>query len=321
MQNVILVLRKLRGQVCHFYTASSLTASLTYDKPRIANTAYPASMTRPLRLEFPGALYHVTSRGDRKASIFFDDTDRLMWLQTLGEVCAHFNFSVHAFCQMTNHYHLLIETRDGKLAKGMRQLNSVYAQYFNRRHALVGHVFQGRYKAILVDKESYLLEVARYIVLNPVRAGLVRLPDEWRWSSFLLTSKLLPPPDWLDVSRLLSKFGGPGLAAQDAYRHFVLAGIGGASPMVNTHRQLILGSEQFIQQLQASTISNQGAPRIQRSALALSLLAYQEKFHDRDVAMAEAYRTSAYTLSEIARHFGVSLATASRAARKYPAQR
>jgi len=244
-----------------------------------------------------------------------------MWLQTLGEVCGRFNFAIHAFCRMNNHYHLLIETRDGKLAHGMRQLNGAYAQYFNHRHSLAGHVFQGRYKAILVDKESYLLEVARYIVLNPVRAGLVALPDEWRWSSFLLTSTVLPPPDWLEVSWLLSKFAHQGPAAQNAYRHFVLSGIGGASPLTNTHRQLILGSEQFIQQLQAPAISNNGTSRIHRSAVTLPLFAYQEKFPERDIAMAEAYRSNAYTLTEIARHFGVSLATASRAFKKYATQR
>lgn len=275
-------------------------------------------MTRPLRIEFPGALYHVTSRGDRKAAIFRDDTDRAMWLQTLGEVCARFDFSVYAFCQMDNHYHLLIETMGGKLARGMRHLNGVYSQYFNRRHELVGHVFQGRYKAIVVEKESYLLEVARYIVLNPVRANMVRHPGEWRWSSFLLTSALLPPPNWLAVAWLLSKFGAPAQVAQEAYRHFVLAGIGAGNPLSQTYRQLILGGEQFIEQLRAPVIptSIDGTSKMQRGALILPLYAYAEKFPDRDVAMAEAYRTNAYTIIEIARHFGVSHATASRAIRK-----
>ena len=251
--------------------------------------------------------------------IFHDDTDRAMWLQTLGEVCARFHFSIYAFCQMNNHYHLLVETADGKLSWGMRQLNGVYSQYFNRRHELVGHVFQGRYKSILVDRESYLLELARYIVLNPIRAGMVKHPGEWNWSSFNLTSTTLSPPAWLEVNWLLSKFGCEDLIAQEAYRHFVMAGIGGSSPLANTYGQLILGSEQFIQELQAprQSSSNNGISRTQRSALALPLLGYQEKFPDRDVAIAEAYRANAYTLSEIARHFGVSLATASRAARKY----
>ena len=100
-------------------------------------------MTRPLRLEFSGALYHVTSRGDRRGDIYRDDDDRIAWLAVLSETCSRYNFVVHAFCQMTNHYHLLIETIDGDLGRGMRQLNGAYSQYYNRRHRLVGHVFQG----------------------------------------------------------------------------------------------------------------------------------------------------------------------------------
>lgn len=275
-------------------------------------------MTRPLRLEYPGALYHVTSRGDRKASIFHDETDRFMWMQTLGEVCAQFRFSIHAFCQMGNHYHLLVETLDGKLASGMRQLNGVYSQYFNRRHDLVGHVFQGRYKAILVDKESYLLELARYIVLNPVRASLVERPEDWPWSSYNMTLSKTLQPAWLDNSWLLSKFSDHTDVAIDAYRNFVLGGLACVSPLTHTYRQLILGSEQFIQKFQTPTTSAsiEGISKIQRSSVALPLEAYRDKFPDRDTAMAQAYRTNAYTLSEIARHFGVSRTTASRAIKK-----
>src|SRR4051812_12351362 len=124
-------------------------------------------MTRPLRLEFSGAVYHVTSRGDRQQTIYQDDADRVAWLEILGLVCVRFNFVIHSFCQMTNHYHLVVETADGNLSQGMRQLNGRYSQHFNRRHQLVGHLFQGRYKAILVQKESYLRELIRYVALNP----------------------------------------------------------------------------------------------------------------------------------------------------------
>ena len=123
-------------------------------------------MARPLRIEFAGALYHVTSRGDGRDDIFLDEEDRELWLDVLKTVCERFNWVVHAYCQMGNHYHILIETPDGNLSKGMRQLNGVYTQRFNRIHNRVGHVFQGRYKAILVQKDAYLLELSRYIVLN-----------------------------------------------------------------------------------------------------------------------------------------------------------
>ena len=141
-------------------------------------------MARPLRIEFAGALYHVTSRGDGQEDIYLDDTDREIYLEVLAEVQHRFNWVIHAYCLMSNHYHLLIETPDSNLAKGMRHLNGVYTQRFNRRHKRVGHVFQGRYKAILVQKDNYLLELSRYIVLNPVRAQMVRSAKDWPWSSY-----------------------------------------------------------------------------------------------------------------------------------------
>jgi REP element-mobilizing transposase RayT len=157
-------------------------------------------------LEYPGALYHVTARGDRREDIFFREEDRADFLSVLGEVCDRFNWVVHAYCQMTNHYHLLVETVDGNLGRGMRQLNGVYTQRFNRRHGLVGHLFQGRYKAILVQKESYLLELTRYVVLNPVRAGMVADPANWPWSSYRTVVGEAPAPEWLDTDGLLGQF-------------------------------------------------------------------------------------------------------------------
>lgn len=156
-------------------------------------------MSRPLRIEFTGALYHATSRGDGREVIFLGDEDRYLFLDVLSEVVRGFNWAIHAYCLMDNHYHLLIETSEGNLSKGMRQLNGVYTQRFNRRHGRVGHVFQGRYKAILVQKESYLLELARYVVLNPVRARMVRTPDQWPWSSYRATAGLDPAPSWLMI--------------------------------------------------------------------------------------------------------------------------
>ena len=126
-------------------------------------------MARPLRIEFPGGLYHVTSRGDRREEIYLDDADRAHWLALFGHVCKRFHWVCHAYCLMDNHYHIVVETAEGNLSREMRQLNGVYTQSFNRAHNRVGHVYQGRYKAILVEKESYLLELSHYVVLNPVR--------------------------------------------------------------------------------------------------------------------------------------------------------
>lgn len=138
-------------------------------------------MARPLRIEYAGALYHVTSRGNAQEAIYREDKDRRDYYSVVAEVCERFNWVIHAYCLMDNHYHLLVETPEGNLSKGMRHLNGVYTQRFNQNHARVGHVFQGRYKAILVQKESYLLELARYIVLNPVRARMVRSAKDWPW--------------------------------------------------------------------------------------------------------------------------------------------
>lgn len=124
-------------------------------------------MARPLRIEFPGAVYHITSRGDGKEDIYLEDNDRYLWLEIFGSVCKRMKWYCHAYCLMTNHYHTVIETTEANLSLGMRQLNGVYTQSFKHRHGRVGHVFQGRYKAILVDKEGYLLELCRYVLLNP----------------------------------------------------------------------------------------------------------------------------------------------------------
>ena len=131
-------------------------------------------MVRPLRIEFPGAVYHITARGNARAKIFKDDADRDAFLSVLEQVLTQFDWLLHAYCLMDNHYHLMIETTEANLSAGMRQLNGVYTQRFNRRHRRVGHVFQGRFKAIVVDRDSYLLELCRYVVLNPVRARMVR---------------------------------------------------------------------------------------------------------------------------------------------------
>ena len=156
-------------------------------------------MARPLRLEFAGALYHVTARGDGREDIYRADGDRRLFLDVLAEVWERCNWTVHAYCLMTNHYHLLVETPDANLAKGMRQLNGVYTQRFNRTYERVGHVFQGRYKAILVQKETYLLELARYVVLNPVRARMVRRAGDWPWSSYRAMVGEAAAPEWLQT--------------------------------------------------------------------------------------------------------------------------
>ena len=189
-------------------------------------------MARPLRLEFAGALYHVTARGNERRDIFLGDTDgdRAALLNVLGATCERFNWLIHAYCLMTNHYHLLVETPDANLSAGMRQLNGVFTQYVNRTHTRVGHLFQGRFKAILVERDSYLLELARYVVLNPVRAGMVPAPGDWFWSSYRAMVGEVPAPGWLETDAVLRVFSDERTTAVNGYRRFVAEGIGAASP-------------------------------------------------------------------------------------------
>jgi len=154
-------------------------------------------MARPLRIEYPGAVYHITTRGNARNDIFRDDRDRHNFLDILTETVRRYHWLCHAYCLMCNHYHLLIETPEANLSAGMRQLNGIYTQRYNLRHQTVGHVFQGRYKAVLVEKENYLLELCRYIVLNPVRAGLVELPEYWQWGSYQPTAGINKVPELL----------------------------------------------------------------------------------------------------------------------------
>ena len=178
-------------------------------------------MSRPLRISDPGALYHITSRGDGRENIYLIEEDREVFLSIMGEVYNKFNWQFHAYCLMSNHYHLLVETPRANLSKGMQYLNGVYTQQFNRRHRRVGHVFQGRFKSILVEKESYLLELARYIVLNPVRAHMVHSPSEWVWSSYLATAGQVLPPSWLSIDSLLSVFRHCKQTSISSYQQFV----------------------------------------------------------------------------------------------------
>jgi REP element-mobilizing transposase RayT len=276
-------------------------------------------MARPLRIELPGALYHVTSRGDGREDIYRGDTDRQAFLAVFGEVCERFNWWAHAYCLMTNHYHLLVETPDGNLSKGMRQLNGIYTQRFNSEHGRCGHVFQGRYKAIIVQKEAYLTELSRYVVLNPVRARMVARPEDWPWSSYRATLGEAPSPPWLLRDWLLSTFGETERAALSAYRRFVEDGIGVPGPWEQLRHQVFLGSETFVEGVRRKLPSDRDlteVPRAQRRRKPRPLFEYAQAHRDRDEAIAAAYASGDYTLKEIGAFFGLHYAQVSRIARK-----
>jgi len=275
-------------------------------------------MARPLRLELAGGLYHVTSRGDRREAIFLNDADRLVWLEVFAQTCKRFNWICHAWCLMDNHYHIVVETIEGNLAQGMRHLNGVYTQTFNRTHKRVGHVFQGRYKAIIVEKDGYLLELARYVVLNPLRAGMVKDIADWHWSSYAAMLGTQAAPEWLQTDWILGQFSSQRRRAINLYIDFVRAGVGLPSVWEQLSGQVFLGSDRFLKRMQAmsdkATIGE--IPRAQRRPVAKPLDYYQTKHRDAKAAMIAAYATGDYTLQAIADHFGVHYATVSRAVKK-----
>jgi len=208
-------------------------------------------MARPLRIEFPGALYHVTSRGNERKAIFRDDGDRTAFLERLAAVVARQRLRVHAYALMRNHYHLLLETPEGDLARALAQLNGAYTQEFNRRHHRSGHLLQGRYKAILVDKDSYLLELSRYIHLNPVRVGEVRTAWKYPWSSAAAYVGKVPVPAFLTVAEVLGSFGPRPSVARQRYAAFLAEGSaqGVASPWPAVEGQVLLGDEHWVERM------------------------------------------------------------------------
>ena len=266
-------------------------------------------MARPLRMEFPGAVYHLTSRGNARQKIFFGDADRELFLDTLTQVVSRYGWICHAYCLMANHYHLLVETPRGNLAIGMRQLNGIYTQSFNRRHKRAGHLLQGRYKAILVEKESYLLELCRYIVLNPARVKGGGEHAAWKWSSYRATAGQAKVPEVLSVDWVLGQFGKQRRTAQKRYREFVRDGLA-KRPWEDLKGQIYLGSEEFIERHSAADKNLKEIPRAQLRAAKPSLDRIFAK--SKEAGIAQAYREHGYRLHEIAKYLGVHYSTVSR---------
>ena len=284
-------------------------------------------MSRPLRIEFPGAVYHVTSRGDRREPIYRDDADRALQIEVLAQAVDRFDATVLAWCQMGNHYHLVLHTRQPNLSRFMRHLNGVYTQGFNRVHGLVGHLFQGRFKAILVDRDAYLLALCRYVERNPVAAGLVDSPLDWPWSSCRAHLGLVPTPPWLDSDGLHGYLLGRPIAngrdrqrAVARYRDLVdTAQAGDANFWHDSLRgQIYLGDEQFASDMQARAepqrLQARSIPRAQRRPPAQT--DWSECLArcggDRARALHWGYTAGGLTMTELSRRSGISLSHVSR---------
>jgi putative transposase len=273
-------------------------------------------MARPLRIEYDGAVYHVTSRGNAGTKIYRDDTDRARFLEVLGAVVERFGWICHAYCLMGNQYHLLVETPQPNLSRGMQHLNGVYTQWFNRRHSRGGHLVQGRFKSIVVEKESYLLELARYIVLNPVRAKLVRSARDWRWSSYRATAGQTDPPDFLTVDWLLSQFARNRGKATRAYRDFVKRGKG-VDVWEDVTASVLMGSDAFVQSLKPllrdveENREIRGEQRLAARPTLEELFAGVADKATRNERIHTAVRKHQYRLQEVGDHLGLCYSTIS----------
>jgi len=273
--------------------------------------AYRRSVARPLRLALAGGLYHVIARGNDRQDVFVGPSDRELFLEVLAHSVERYGLLCHSYCLLGNHYHLLFETPRANLSLAMRQLNGLYARRFNLRHGRCGHLFQARFRSILVQKDSHLLAAARYIALNPVRAGICSHPERWPWSSYLVLAGRAPPEAFLCTDALLGHFAESRAAAQAAYRRFVEEGL--AEAREEEVRGERLGEEAFLRERFGLDPPLAEIPRVQLEPLRRPLA---EIFAASGKPVAAAYREHGYTLREIGAYLGCHYSTVSRRLRR-----
>ncbi|MHB8881580.1 MAG: transposase [Thermodesulfovibrionales bacterium] len=290
-------------------------------------------MARPLRIEYSGAFYHITARGNERKEIFRDDKDRERFLGYLETAVGRYSAVIHVYCLMGNHYHLLLSTPEGNLSQIMRHINGGYTTYFNKRHNRAGHLLQGRYKAILVDADPYAGELSRYIHLNPVRAGMVSQAEEYAWASYKDYIGKTKTPRWLTVDWLLQFFGKKTTEARKAYRFFVEAGVSSAEdPLENTASTLILGSTEFIDNIREKHLNGLKKERdipalreLKKASLeaikkAVELKCAEKPHIARRVSIYVSHRYSGRSLQEIGLLFGIGESAVTQASRRFEAE-
>ena len=275
-------------------------------------------MSRPVRIEFPGAIYHITSKGSKGQTIFRDREDRAVFLNILDNVVSRFSWLVHSYVLMDEHFHLVVEIPEANLSKGMRQLNGVYTQHFNRRHDEDGPIFQGRFKSVLFEKSSYLLPVCRHVVLNPVRVGTPSQLNRYRWSSFRATAGDAKSPSFLHTSDLLAGFSKREKVSRRKFREYVEEGIDSDSPLLERSNQVLLGSAKFIREmqpiLQGEKMAKRGPKqaRRRRSLSALFRTVDSKTRAERNELIRRAHLDYGYTLMDIGEHLGLHYTTVSK---------
>jgi putative transposase len=277
-------------------------------------------MSRRLRIEFPGAVYHVYARGNSKDAVFLDDADRLKFLDYMGRGAQGYGFIYHSYCLMGNHFHLLLETPQANLSEGMHWLDSCYAGHFNWAHEHVGHVFQGRFQSIVVQQETYLLELCRYIVLNPVRACIVKDPAYYPWSSFREIAGLGSGLGGaVSAGWILSHFGDDPERARHEYARFVRDGAGRSSPFADVVAGTVLGDRDFRTGIRERVLSECRLEDIPAAQLDAFRPGLRELFsadepllrNERNTRIRSACLEWRYTRTEVAAFCGISLSSVS----------
>lgn len=288
-------------------------------------------MARPLRITFPGAFYHITSRGNERKVVFKSKRDREKCLEYLESATQRYDALIHAYCMMDNHYHLLLETPSANLPQIMRHINGAYTTYFNIKRKRSGHLFQGRYKAILVEVDEYAKELSRYIHLNPVRAGMVDKPEAYQWSSYPYYIGKKKAPEWLHRAFVLGYFGEKESIAQERYQRFVNALVGQKyeSPLKDVVSSTLLGNADFISYIKETFLSDK---KPDKDLPALKELAPKASMHDifnavddslgndtklaRNVKMYLCQKYTAKKLKDLGGYFSIGESGVSQASRR-----
>ena len=278
-------------------------------------------MSRPLRIEYPHALYHITSRGNGRNKIYLNDKDYNTFLTVFSDVIKRYNWICYAYCLMPNHYHLLIETPEANLSRGMRQLNGVYTQKFNYFNKSVGHVFQGRFKAILVEKNKYIGELIRYIALNPVKARIVKTPGQYKWSSHNEIIGKKKPTVCVDVKSTLKLFHQNNIRAKKEYLDFINER-SKDDVWDDLKSGVILGTIKFVEKI-SCYLKKQGdaieIPRKERLAHRPSLRELFKNYSSkkkRNILVYDANIKYAYSLAQIGKQLGLHYTTISNIIKK-----
>ena len=292
-------------------------------------------MARPLRIEYEDAYYHITTRGNEQKKIFKSDRDREKFLDYLESATERYSAVIHAYCLMDNHYHLLIQTPAGNLSQIMQHINGAYTTYYNVKRKRYGHLFQGRYKALLVEADAYAQELSRYIHLNPVRAGMAEKPEEYRWTSYQSYINVKKKPEWLYTYFILSLFNRRAAAARKQYQSFVESMVGKEmeSPFQNIFASTILGDIRFINEIRSNYLDimkkDRNLPDVkkfhEKPDIGEIIDKIEKKFPGdnallKRVQIYVCHRYSGQKLKDIGEYFGIGISGVSQSSRRVAMQ-